>query len=151
MYDNEMKLEFVSKSANESFARISVAAFASQLDPTIDELADIKTAVSEAVTNSIIHGYENTIGIVKVECKIKENLIEIQVSDNGKGISNVEEARKPLYTTKAELERSGMGFTIMESFMDELKVESIPDVGTKVTMKKYIGKLNETEEEAKTV
>ncbi len=151
IYDNEMKLEFVSKSANESFARISVAAFASQLDPTIDELADIKTAVSEAVTNSIIHGYENTIGIVKVECKIKENLIEIQVSDNGKGISNVEEARKPLYTTKAELERSGMGFTIMESFMDELKVESIPDVGTKVTMKKYIGKLNETEEEAKTV
>ena len=151
IYDNEMKLEFVSKSANESFARISVAAFASQLDPTIDELADIKTAVSEAVTNSIIHGYENTIGIVKVECKIKENLIEIQVSDNGKGISNVEEARKPLYTTKAELERSGMGFTIMESFMDELKVESIPDVGTTVTMKKYIGKLNETEEEAKTV
>lgn len=151
IYDNEMKLEFVSKSANESFARISVAAFASQLDPTIDELADIKTAVSEAVTNSIIHGYENTIGIVKVECKIKENLIEIQVSDNGKGISNVEEARKPLYTTKAELERSGMGFTIMESFMDELKVESIPDVGTKVTMKKYIGKLNETEEDAKTV
>lgn len=151
IYDNEMKLEFVSKSANESFARISVAAFASQLDPTIDELADIKTAVSEAVTNSIIHGYENTIGIVKVECKIKDNLIEIQVSDNGKGISNVEEARKPLYTTKAELERSGMGFTIMESFMDELKVESIPDVGTKVTMKKYIGKLNETEEEAKTV
>lgn len=151
IYDNEMKLEFVSKSANESFARISVAAFASQLDPTIDELADIKTAVSEAVTNSIIHGYENTIGIVKVECKIKENLIEIQVLDNGKGISNVEEARKPLYTTKAELERSGMGFTIMESFMDELKVESIPDVGTKVTMKKYIGKLNETEEESKTV
>lgn len=151
IYDNEMKLEFVSKSANESFARISVAAFASQLDPTIDELADIKTAVSEAVTNSIIHGYENTIGIVKVECKIKENLIEIQVSDNGKGISNVEEARKPLYTTKAELERSGMGFTIMESFMDELKVESIPDVGTKVTMKKYIGKINETEEEPKTV
>ena len=151
IYDNEMKLEFVSKSANESFARISVAAFASQLDPTIDELADIKTAVSEAVTNSIIHGYENTIGIVKVECKIKDNLIEIQVSDNGKGISNVEEARKPLYTTKAELERSGMGFTIMESFMDELKVESIPDVGTKVTMKKYIGKLNETEEDAKTV
>ena len=150
IYDNEMKLEFVSKSANESFARISVAAFASQLDPTIDELADIKTAVSEAVTNSIIHGYENTIGIVKVECKIKENLIEIQVLDNGKGISNVEEARKPLYTTKAELERSGMGFTIMESFMDELKVESIPDVGTKVTMKKYIGKLNETEEEHQT-
>ena len=143
IYDNEMKLEFVSKSTNEAFARISVAAFASQLDPTIDELADIKTAVSEAVTNSIIHGYENVLGIVKIECRIKDNLIEIQIYDNGKGIPNVEEAMKPLYTTKAELERSGMGFTIMESFMDELKVESIPEVGTKITMKKYIGKSNE--------
>ncbi len=140
IYDNEMKLEFISKSINESFARISVAAFASQLDPTIDELADIKTAVSEAVTNSIIHGYENKMGIVKVECKIKGNLLEVQITDNGKGIPNVEEAKKPLYTTKAELERSGMGFTIMESFMDELNVESIPDVGTKVIMKKYIKK-----------
>ena len=151
IYDNEMKLEFASKSSNEAFARISVAAFASQLDPTIDELADIKTAVSEAVTNCIIHGYENTIGTVKVECKLKQNLIEIQISDNGKGIANVEEARKPLYTTKAELERSGMGFTIMESFMDELKVESIPEIGTKVTMKKYIGKLNDIEDEPQTI
>ena len=151
IYDNEMKLEFASKSSNEAFARISVAAFESQLDPTIDELADIKTAVSEAVTNCIIHGYENTIGTVKVECKLKQNLIEIQVSDNGKGIANVEEARKPLYTTKAELERSGMGFTIMESFMDELKVESIPEIGTKVTMKKYIGKLNDIEDEPQTI
>lgn len=150
IYDNEMKLEFVSKSANEAFARISVAAFASQLDPTIDELADIKTAVSEAVTNSIIHGYENKMGIVKVECKIRENLLEIQVCDNGKGISNIEEARKPLYTTKAELERSGMGFTIMESFMDELNVESVPEIGTKITMKKYIKKLNEVENESQT-
>ena len=151
IYDNEMKLEFTSKSSNEAFARITVAAFASQLDPTIEELADIKTAVSEAVTNCIIHGYENTIGIVKVECKLKDNWIEIQISDSGKGIEDIELAKKPLYTTKANLERSGMGFTIMESFMDELKVESIPDVGTKVTMKKYIGKLNETEEESKTV
>lgn len=150
IYDNEMKLEFISKSINESFARISVAAFASQLDPTIDELADIKTAVSEAVTNSIIHGYENKMGIVKVECKIKENLLEVQITDNGKGIPNIEEAKKPLYTTKAELERSGMGFTIMESFMDELNVESIPDVGTKVTMKKYIKK-DETNSEDKEV
>ncbi len=138
IYDNEMKLEFTSKSSNEAFARITVAAFASQLDPTIEELADIKTAVSEAVTNCIIHGYENTIGIVKVECKLKDNWIEIQISDSGKGIEDIELAKKPLYTTKANLERSGMGFTIMESFMDEMKVESIPEMGTKVTMKKYI-------------
>ena len=138
IYDNEMKLEFISKSSNEAFARISVAAFASQLDPSIDELADIKTAVSEAVTNSIIHGYENTMGIVKVECKLKNNWIEIQVSDSGKGIEDIELAKRPLYTTKANLERSGMGFTIMESFMDELKIESIPNMGTKITMKKYI-------------
>ena len=138
IYDNEMKLEFTSKSSNEAFARITVAAFASQLDPTIEELADIKTAVSEAVTNCIIHGYENTIGIVKVECKLKDNWIEIQISDSGKGIEDIELAKKPLYTTKANLERSGMGFTIMESFMDELKVESIPEMGTKITMKKYI-------------
>ena len=137
LYENEMKLEFISKSSNEAFARITVAAFASQLDPTIEELADIKTAVSEAVTNCIIHGYENTMGIVKIECKLKDNWIEIQISDSGKGIEDIELAKKPLYT-KANLERSGMGFTIMESFMDELKVESIPDMGTKVTMKKYI-------------
>ena len=130
IYDNEMKLEFVSKSSNEAFARITVAAFASQLDPTIEELADIKTAVSEAVTNCIIHGYEGTSGIVKVECKLKDNCIEIEISDNGKGISDIELARKPLYTTKANLERSGMGFTIMESFMDDFKVESIEGMGT---------------------
>ena len=145
IFDNEMKLEFVSKSSNEAFARITVAAFASQLDPTIEELADIKTAVSEAVTNCIIHGYEGTSGIVKVECKLKDNCIEIEISDNGKGISDIELARKPLYTTKANLERSGMGFTIMESFMDDFKVESIEGMGTKVTMKKYI-KVPEKEE-----
>ena len=138
IYDNEMKLEFLSKSNNEAFARIAVAAFASQLDPTIEELADIKTAVSEAVTNCIIHGYEDTMGIVKIECKLKDNWIEIQISDSGKGIEDIELAKKPLYTTKANLERSGMGFTIIESFMDEMKVESVPDIGTKITMKKYI-------------
>lgn len=153
IYDNEMKLEFVSKSSNEAFARIAVAAFASQLDPTIEELADIKTAVSEAVTNCIIHGYENTSGIVKIESKLKDNWIEISISDSGKGIEDIDLAKKPLYTTKANLERSGMGFTIMESFMDEMKVESIPDMGTKVTMKKYIQpqedkKLEETEVKA---
>ncbi len=140
LYDNEMKLEFLSKSNNEAFARISVAAFASQLDPTIEELADIKTAVSEAVTNSIIHGYENSEGSIEVICKIFANTITIQISDNGKGIENVNIAKEPLYTTKPDLERSGMGFTIMESFMDELEVESILGLGTKVTMKKVIQK-----------
>ena len=140
IYENEMKLEFISKSNNEAFARISVAAFAAQLDPTVEELADIKTAVSEAVTNSIIHGYEDTEGIVKVSCKIIGNSIVVEVSDNGKGIENVEEARKPLYTSKPDLERSGMGFTIMESFMDEVKIESIVGLGTKITMKKMIKK-----------
>ena len=140
IYENEMKLEFISKSNNEAFARISVAAFEAQLDPTVEELADIKTAVSEAVTNSIIHGYEDTEGIVKVSCKIIGNSIVVEVSDNGKGIENVEEARKPLYTSKPNLERSGMGFTIMESFMDEIKIESILGIGTKITMKKLIKK-----------
>lgn len=137
-FENEMKLEFLSKSSNEAFARITVAAFASQLDPTIEELADIKTAVSEAVTNCIIHGYENRIGIVKVYAKLIKNEITIEISDNGKGIENIEMAKEPLYTTKPNLERSGMGFTIMESFMDEMKVESILGIGTKVTMKKML-------------
>ncbi len=147
IYENEMKLEFISKSNNEAFARISVAAFAAQLDPTVEELADIKTAVSEAVTNAIVHGYEDTEGIVKVKCKILDNSISIEISDTGKGIENVEEARKPLYTSKANLERSGMGFTIMESFMDELKVESIVNLGTRVTMKKVIRKDNISEDD----
>ena len=146
LYENEMKLEFLSKSSNEAFARIAVAAFASQLDPTIEEMADIKTAVSEAVTNSIVHGYENMQGIVKIVCKIFANSIEIEISDTGKGIENVELARKPLYTSKPNLERSGMGFTIMESFMDELNVESILGLGTKVTMKKKIKQTEEAED-----
>lgn len=139
-YENEMKLEFLSKSNNEAFARIAVAAFAAQLDPTIEELADIKTAVSEAVTNSIIHGYEDREGFVTVECKIFANTISIEVSDSGVGIENVDVAKEPLYTTKPNLERSGMGFTIMESFMDDIKVESIVGLGTKVSMKKMIKK-----------
>jgi len=139
-YDNEMKLEFLSKSNNEAFARITVAAFASQLDPTIEELADIKTAVSEAVTNAIIHGYEDREGIVKVECRMYAGNIQIEISDTGKGIENIDMAREPLYTSKPNLERSGMGFTIMESFMDEVKIESILGLGTKVTMRKTIKK-----------
>ena len=144
--ENEMKLEFISKSSNEAFARITVAAFASQLDPTIEELSDIKTAVSEAVTNCIIHGYENKQGIVKIQCKLKNDQIIIEISDSGKGIENVDMAKEPLYTTKPNLERSGMGFTIMEIFMDEMKVESIVGIGTKVTMKKTIKKILDEDE-----
>ena len=140
---NEMKIEFLSKSANEAFARISVAAFASQLDPTIEEIADIKTSVSEAVTNTIIHAYPNKDGIVKLKAILLDDEIEIEVSDNGQGIENIEEARKPLFTTKGNLERSGMGFTIMDNFMDSLKVESIVGIGTKVTMNKKIKKTKE--------
>ena len=146
IYENEMKLEFLSKSCNEAFARISVAAFAAQLDPTIEELADIKTAVSEAVTNSIIHGYENNQGIIKLECKIVGNSIIIEISDSGKGIEDLEMAKTPLYTSKPNLERSGMGFTIMENFMDEMNVQSIVGLGTKVIMKKLIKK-DEAEDE----
>jgi len=138
IFENEMKLEFISKSNNEAFARVTIAAFASQLDPTIEELADIKTAVSEAVTNSIVHGYEDKQGIVKVVSKIKDNELIIEVSDNGKGIENIDMAKQPLYTTKPNLERSGMGFTIMESFMDYVHIESVLGLGTKVTMKKVI-------------
>lgn len=136
--ENEMKLEFLSKSNNEAFARVTVAAFISQLDPTIEELSDIKTAVSEAVTNCIIHGYEDTDGIIKIKCKIFARSVHIEISDNGKGIPNIEEAKMPLFTTKPNLERSGMGFTIMESFMDDIQVESIVGLGTKITMKKLI-------------
>lgn len=135
---NEMKLEFLSRSANEAFARISVASFASQLDPTIEELADIKTAVSEAVTNSIIHAYDGKDGIIKIHSRLYESEIEIEVIDTGSGIENIEEAKAPLFTTKSNLERSGMGFTIMENFMDELKVESVVGLGTKIYMKKLI-------------
>lgn len=138
IFENYMKLEIPSKSNNEAFARITVAAFAAQLDLTLEELADIKTVVSEAVTNCIIHGYENNEGIIKIQAKLIGNSIEIEISDAGKGIENIELAKEPLYTTKPELERSGMGFTIMESFMDELKVESILGIGTKITMKKLI-------------
>lgn len=139
-YDNEMNLEFLSKSSNESFARITVAAFAAQLDPNIEEISDIKTAVSEIVTNAIIHAYDSSDEIIKIHSYIKDNCITIEVSDTGKGIEDIELAKKPLYTSKAELERSGMGFTIVENFMDDLKIESILGLGTKITMKKIITK-----------
>lgn len=145
IYDNEMKIEFLSKSSNEAFARISVAAFVAQLDPTLEEIADIKTSVSEAVTNSIIHGYEEQLGIVKLTCKIRDSEIIIEISDSGKGIENIEIAKQPLYTTKANLERAGMGFTIMESFMDDVEVESALGIGTKITMRKKIKNTNKEE------
>ena len=135
-YTNQVTLTFPSKSANEAFARSSAAAFAAQLDPTLDELGDVKTAVSEAVTNAIVHAYPDTLG--KVELKLRlypGNEMELIVRDWGVGIPDVEQDRTPLFTTGNE-ERSGMGFTIMESFTDHLKVRSIPGKGTTVTMRK---------------
>ncbi len=138
MEKNYMKLEFLSKSANESFARVVVAAFASQLDPTLEELSDIKTAISEAVTNSIIHGYEYGDGIITLESSIYDNEIVIRVKDKGKGIEDIKQAMEPFFTSKPNLDRSGMGFTVMETFMDDLKVESSSEEGTIITMKKKI-------------
>ncbi|HHX17230.1 MAG TPA: anti-sigma F factor [Clostridium sp.] len=131
---NEMNLEFSSKSRNESFARVAAAAFVSQLDPTLEELADVKTAVSEAVTNAIIHGYENRDGLVKMNCKLFHNSVEITISDEGKGIEDISLARQPMYTSRPEMERSGMGFTVMESFMDKIEIKSEVGKGTKVVM-----------------
>ncbi len=136
---NEMKLEFMSKSSNEGFARVVAAAFVSQLDPTIEELADVKTAVSEAVTNAIIHGYENKPGIIKMVCRQYEKNVEIEISDEGRGIEDIEQAMQPLYTSKPDMERSGMGFTVMESFMDMIKVKSKPGAGTTVILYKSFG------------
>jgi len=136
---NEMKMEFLASSSNEGFARVAVGAFVAELNPTVDELADIKTAVSEAVTNCIIHGYEQKEGSIWIQCSITGRLVEISVIDTGKGIRDVEQAREPLFTTKPELERSGMGFAFMEAFMDEVEVVSEPWKGTCVTMRKTIG------------
>ncbi|MCI9337304.1 MAG: anti-sigma F factor [Lachnospiraceae bacterium] len=155
---NEMEIIFDALSDNEGFARVAVAAFITHLNPTMEEMADIKTAVSEAVTNSIIHGYENLRGYgrpggpeedgagdtanpgkVRLRCALEKNILHIEVIDNGKGIEDVERAMEPLYTTKPQLERSGMGFAFMEAFMDDLEVESTPGQGTKVRMIKKIG------------
>lgn len=136
--ENIMKLEFSNKSFNENLARIVAAAFVAPLDPTCEELSEIKTAISEAVTNAIIHGYEDSIGMVRIDAKLIGNVVEFTVSDKGCGITDIKQAMEPLYTGKPELERSGLGFTIMESFMDKIEVKSTPDVGTSVTMKKII-------------
>ena len=143
---NAMQLEFESRSQNESFARTVVAAFAATLNPTIEELADIKTAVSEAVTNSIIHGYNGEIGIITMRGAICQGEIIIEIEDQGVGIKDIKKVMEPLYTTRPELERSGMGFSFMEAFMDELEVESIYEKGTTVRMKKRVGKANLTKE-----
>lgn len=141
MDTNEMSLEFDNKSCNEGFARIAVAAFATQLDPTLEEIADIKTAVSEAVTNSIIHGYESMEKKkIRIDCKIVDDEIYIKVTDWGKGIENIKQAMEPLFTTKPELERSGMGFVFMDVFMDDLEVTSKPNEGTIIQMRKKINR-----------
>lgn len=139
MMDNFMKLQFLSKSENESFARIAVASFIAQLDPTLEELNDIKTVVSEAVTNSIIHGYdEDPNGIITISVLLNDDNVEIKIMDNGKGIDNMDEAVQPLFTTKPELERSGMGFTIMENMMDEMLIETKLGEGTTIILKKQL-------------
>ena len=135
---NEVTLEFPSRSSNEGFARSAAACFAAQMDPTLNELEDIKTAVSEAVTNAIVHAYPDAIGMVTVKLRVcPGNVLELTVKDKGKGIPDIEKARQPMFTTGGE-ERSGMGFTIMESFMDQLTVRSVPGRGTTVTMKKKL-------------
>ena len=136
---NEMKLSFDARSVNEGFARIAVAAFVTELNPTLDEVADIKTAVSEAVTNAIIHGYDDPEEKVEVLCRMEGNCVEVTVTDTGKGIADVAKAMEAFYTTKPELERSGMGFAFMEAFMDEVRVVSELGKGTSVWMRKKIG------------
>ena len=138
--NNEMEIRFDSRSENEGFARVSVASFLTQLNPTVEEVADVKTAVSEAVTNAIIHGYEQRVETVRIHCSIENQLFTVEISDRGKGIANVEKAMEPMFTTKPEDDRSGMGFSFMEAFMDSVVVESKVGEGTSVKMTKTIGK-----------
>lgn len=139
MNTNKVKITFFSRSANEAFARGAVAAFVAPLDPTVAELSDIKTAVSEAVTNCIVHAYPDTVGQIDLTAEVQENQkLVITISDKGIGIENVERAMQPMFTTGSPEERAGLGFAVMKSFMDEVKVRSKPQKGTKVTMVKYI-------------
>ncbi|MDD4688624.1 MAG: anti-sigma F factor [Eubacteriales bacterium] len=136
---NEMKVQFLSRSVNEGFARLAAAAMVMQCDPTLEELSDIKVAVSEAVTNSIVHGYPGVTGFINMECRLFEDgLVEISVIDYGRGIEDVDKARQPLFTTNSDGERSGMGFTVMETFMDSVQVESALGRGTRVVMQKRL-------------
>lgn len=139
-YENEARVFFSAKSENEAFARLFTVGLLTQLDPTISEMTDIKTAVSEAVTNAIIHGYEKQEGQVELFCGYRENKVYIEVADRGKGISDISQAREPLYTSKPEMERSGMGFTIMETFMDHIHIESKVGEGTRIFMEKTLVK-----------
>ena len=139
MYENNVEIIFDAKSENESFARVAAAAFVTKLDPTLEEISDIKTAVSEAVTNSIVHGYEGREGKVYMILGAKDNEVTIKIKDEGVGIENIHRAMEPLFTTKPELERSGMGFSFMEAFMDCLEVESTVGQGTRVIMEKKLG------------
>ena len=136
---NEMTIEFDSRSCNEGFARVAVAAFCTQMNPTLEEVADLKTAVSEAITNAIIHGYENEVHKIRIECKIAGHDLYVTVIDHGKGIPDVKKAMEPLFTTRPEMERSGMGFAFMEAFMDEIAVVSQPGLGPEVHMRKRVG------------
>ncbi len=136
---NEMKLSFLSNSVNEAFARTAVTAFFNQLDPTVDELTDVKTAVSEAVTNCIVHAYRNTIGPIQIVARVLEgNIAYIKIKDRGCGIQDIKKAMEPLFTTAPEEERAGLGFAVMESFMDSLRVYSVPGKGTSVILKKKL-------------
>ena len=133
-----MRLEIPGYSQNESLARAVVAAFAARLDPTLEEISDIKTAVSEAVTNAVLHAYEDEIGTIILFCCIEDSTFIVEIIDQGKGIDNLDQAREAFYTSKPELERSGMGFTIMESFMDKVEIETVPQEGTTVRMVKHL-------------
>lgn len=137
--ENKMKLEFEALPENEGFARIAVAAFITPLNPTMEEISDVKTAVSEAVTNAVIHAYEEKGGTITIRCALEDGLLHMEIEDYGKGIANVKEAMEPLFTTRPDLERSGMGFSFMEAFMDGLEVESAPEKGTRVIMEKKLG------------
>jgi stage II sporulation protein AB (anti-sigma F factor) len=141
---NYMMLEVPARSENESFVRVVIAAFAARLDPTLEEINEVKTAVSEAVTNSILHAYDDDRGLIKIKAFVEDKKLWIEISDSGKGIDDIARAREPLYTDKPELERSGMGFTIMENFMDEVVINSSPGKGTVVKMLKVFDKVAES-------
>jgi stage II sporulation protein AB (anti-sigma F factor) len=136
--ENKMTLTIKSLSSNEAFARVAVSSFVSQLNLTVSDIIDIKTAVSEAVTNAIIHGYENTVGDIKISCTIKSSKIYIEISDQGSGIDDISKALTPLYTSKPDMDRSGLGFTVMETFMDDMSVASEKGAGTKICLTKNI-------------